>query len=686
MLRYRCGKQPLLEPSAFGFHSGTGAFVVTILGRLLCAALLPIRLHLCLALYILIPVFELGDPCGTLGDDSGQGYWVALGAWFFSFGKRYLGTSCLSTWPWIWVLRFSLLQFLPLGHHKGDRSLCRHFVGMAENSSYGEQGGGAWSKVPLSDGSPQTWRSFQREMMWWQSSLDLEGTKKYNLAARWLLRQSGIVRQRGEEFTPEELSYQKEVVAKDPETGDEVILVEEDPLSGLKKLLKALEGINGRTQLDKRGELRNLFYIDLRRRPGERIAEFCTRFRSLLADLRAEGVSLPSGEVGWFFKNKLGLDGLRLQLLETALGGKEGYEETESEVLICTPRTLCTRNLVVEVTCTDRRRCWTVSWALREEAGLRHMLHRRSAQCQDLSSRLLQILRSDLVHSESSRRGQSKLWFLSEKSPILVQRMRQLKPRICLKRWIWLESFRLKPKPWPPSLMMLLSLALTRRHFRKSKIQLKELLKLWSLCGRPRRDLLKWRRTVVTVDPQCQMERLRIWPRRRVASALIVTSQVIGLEMLSARSLAWSLVGHPNRCRSLRLWPVSALLKHPLVRLKTMRCWLFRCSPFLRLWQLPWRSLTESPKRSTWLRLAWRWTKDWLELLILPAIGLALVLNGSMDIWAVWNMHQSTSRAWWRFSMSEKLSVLEMVEPRCPWSAGDCQQSSGAKCFVFGRL
>ena len=41
--------------------------------------------------------------------------------------------------------------------------------------------------------------------------MDLESTKKYNLAARWLLRQSGVVRQRGEEFTPDELAYQKEV-------------------------------------------------------------------------------------------------------------------------------------------------------------------------------------------------------------------------------------------------------------------------------------------------------------------------------------------------------------------------------------------------------------------------------------------------------------------------------------------
>ena len=114
--------------------------------------------------------------------------------------------------------------------------------------------GGAWNNVPVWDGSPQTWRSFQREMMWWQSSLDLNATRKYNLAARWLLKQQGIVRQRGEEFTPTELAFQPELKGIDPQTGQEVVLQEEDLLSGVKKLMKALEGINGRTTLDKRGD------------------------------------------------------------------------------------------------------------------------------------------------------------------------------------------------------------------------------------------------------------------------------------------------------------------------------------------------------------------------------------------------------------------------------------------------
>ena len=49
--------------------------------------------------------------------------------------------------------------------------------------------------------------------------------------------------------------------------------------------------------------------------------------------MRQEGIILPEGELGWFLKSKLGLDQLRQQLLETALGGKESYDAVEVEVL-----------------------------------------------------------------------------------------------------------------------------------------------------------------------------------------------------------------------------------------------------------------------------------------------------------------------------------------------------------------
>jgi hypothetical protein len=170
---------------------------------------------------------------------------------------------------------------------------------------------------------------------WWVSSLDLESTKKYNLAARFLLRQTGIVRQRGEEFSPEDLQYRPALTITDPDSGEVFEMEKKDYLFGLNKLMQALEGINGMTALDTKGELRSQFYLGTQRRPGERerVSEFSTRFRSVVADLRSEQVQLPSSEVGWYYKEKLGLDPLRKQLLETASQGAEDYQTIETETL-----------------------------------------------------------------------------------------------------------------------------------------------------------------------------------------------------------------------------------------------------------------------------------------------------------------------------------------------------------------
>ena len=202
-----------------------------------------------------------------------------------------------------------------------------------EMTDEGEKGFGPWSRVPQWDGSPATWRKFRREVTWWISSIDLSSTTKYNFAARFLLRQEGIARQRGEEFTPDELKFKPEEVVEDPDTGESFQISPPDYLFGLNKLLDAWEGMNGRTALDKRGELRQTFYMDLQRKPGERVSEFATRFRSLVADLRAEGVVLHDNELGWWLKQKLGLDAIRRQLLDTAVQGSEEYGVIEAEIL-----------------------------------------------------------------------------------------------------------------------------------------------------------------------------------------------------------------------------------------------------------------------------------------------------------------------------------------------------------------
>ncbi|CAK9111469.1 unnamed protein product [Durusdinium trenchii] len=196
-----------------------------------------------------------------------------------------------------------------------------------------ESGTSSWYRVPTWSGNPAEWRQFRREMNWWMASLDEESCKKFNVAARWALRQYGVVRARCEEFDPQDLEGTREEAMTDPDTGDKVIRVAADPFAGIKKLMTALEATVGKTALDRKGELRSLYYQEIKRSPGERISAFCTRFRTLAAELKREGIVMPEEELGWMLKERLGLDAIRKQLLETALAGREDYDVVESECL-----------------------------------------------------------------------------------------------------------------------------------------------------------------------------------------------------------------------------------------------------------------------------------------------------------------------------------------------------------------
>ena len=103
-----------------------------------------------------------------------------------------------------------------------------------------EKGSSSWYRVPTWDGNPREWRSFKREMGWWMASLDQSACLKFNVAARWMLRQTGVVRARCEEYDPEELKATPEKTGTDPDTGETVVLEEADAFAGLKILLKSL--------------------------------------------------------------------------------------------------------------------------------------------------------------------------------------------------------------------------------------------------------------------------------------------------------------------------------------------------------------------------------------------------------------------------------------------------------------
>ena len=200
-----------------------------------------------------------------------------------------------------------------------------------------------WGSRPHQEhGNPSNWRSFRRGMGWWMASLDSESCRKFNVAARWTLRQTGVVRARCEEFEPHELEAKQPVTATDPDSGEVVVIEEGDAFAGLKKLLRWLEELNGKTALDRKGDLRAQFYQELKRQPHERINTFCARFRSLVGEMRREGIEIPEGELGWFLRERLGLDPIRKQLLETALAGKDSYQDVEGECLrLCIRQILC---------------------------------------------------------------------------------------------------------------------------------------------------------------------------------------------------------------------------------------------------------------------------------------------------------------------------------------------------------
>lgn len=100
------------------------------------------------------------------------------------------------------------------------------------------------------------------------------------------------------------------------------------------KILDAWDEMVGRTVRDRRGELREQFYLRTRRGPSESVANFALRYRNLVSEMKTENVTLDDAEAAWFFKQKLNLTEVQKQLLETTLSGVvEAYADTEREAI-----------------------------------------------------------------------------------------------------------------------------------------------------------------------------------------------------------------------------------------------------------------------------------------------------------------------------------------------------------------
>ena len=199
-----------------------------------------------------------------------------------------------------------------------------------EKKSWSESGFDA--SIPIWDGKGDSLREYKRTVRWWLSSIDLEKTKYFNLAARFAMRQRGSAKLCALEFDPKELEYKPAATVPDPETGDDIEVTPVDYTYGVWKIIDAWENMVGRTVTDKRGELRERFYLTLKRPPTESVTAFALRYRTLVAEMKAEGISIDDKEQAWFYKTKLGLTEMQKQMLETTLGtSTEDYAACERE-------------------------------------------------------------------------------------------------------------------------------------------------------------------------------------------------------------------------------------------------------------------------------------------------------------------------------------------------------------------
>ena len=213
----------------------------------------------------------------------------------------------------------------------GDEIDNKEFSAMAEDERKDDRGFDSY--IPVWDGRSDTLRDFRRSVTWWLSSIDLKKTTDFNLAARFAMRQKGSAKLRALEFDPKDLEFRPARTELNIETGvEEDIPVQYD--YGIQKILTAWEEMVGRTALDRKGELRERFYLTLKRGPTESIPNFAMRFRTLVGEMKAEGVHVDQSEQAWFFKQKLQLSEMQKQMLETTLGSDtDNYGVCEREAV-----------------------------------------------------------------------------------------------------------------------------------------------------------------------------------------------------------------------------------------------------------------------------------------------------------------------------------------------------------------
>ena len=324
-----------LDPSRF--RSGSGApckglgttdssITRRLLGRAIC-----LILWLLLVVSVVNIAFSLCDfallHCSWSTSSSRSGL---SSAWWTSSSSSGLAYR-------VHPLQAERLALLP-GSERG-RGVWLFWLG-AMSASGDRNYAGGWSEsgfdasIPVWDGHADTLREFRRTVRWWLSSIDLERTKNFNLAARFAMKQRGAAKLRALEFQPDELAYTPARETTDVDSGEVIQISPAVYDIGIMKILDAWDEMVGRTVSDRRGELREKFYLRTRRGPSESVANFALRYRNLVSEMKTENVTLDDAEAAWFFKQKLNLTEVQKQLLETTLSGVvESYADTEREAI-----------------------------------------------------------------------------------------------------------------------------------------------------------------------------------------------------------------------------------------------------------------------------------------------------------------------------------------------------------------
>ena len=203
---------------------------------------------------------------------------------------------------------------------------------MGENDKTDDYGFNA--SIPVWDGRADSLREFKKTVKWWLHSVNLEKTTGYNLAARFAMKQTGSAKMRALEFTPDELAYTPAEEYTDPDSGETIVVTPADYAAGINKILAAWDEMIGRTVNDRKGELREKFYLATRRGQQESVVAFSLRYRTLVGEMRAEGITIDDAETAWFYKQKLALNEMQKQMLETTLGtSTEVYADCEREAV-----------------------------------------------------------------------------------------------------------------------------------------------------------------------------------------------------------------------------------------------------------------------------------------------------------------------------------------------------------------